>query len=509
MAEQSCKAPLFTGFEWTYDKIEQITEAIEQIAEQELQLDYYPFRLEIISSEQMMDAYTSAGMPINYHHWSFGKQFIGLQEHYKRGRMGLAYEIVINSNPCIAYLMEENSMTMQALVIAHAALGHNAFMKNNYLFKQWTQADVILDYLAFARKYIGECEERFGYEAVEAVLDACHALQYHGVDRYAHPKERSLEEEEKRQRQRAAQRERDLNVLWSTFPQKGAKEQQEETRQLDEAHENILYFIEKYAPELPTWKREIIRIVRKIGQYFYPQRQTKVLNEGFASFTHYYIMNRLSQKGLITAGSMKEFLHSHTNVVYQPDFGEINPYALGFGLFTDIKRICENPTEEDRKWFPHMAGAPWLETLKFAAESFKDESAILQFLSPELIRRFRLFAILDDDSRREVEVTAIHNEDGYRQVRKLLAAQHDIGNQEPNIEVGKVDWSGDRKLSLVHRVANRRLLQGSDAKNVLHHVERLWGFAVDMEVESAGKVERVWGVAKGEVVFDIDQPVAS
>jgi len=114
--------PVFTDSEWTFAKIERITEEIERIAQEELQLDYYPFQLEVISSEQMMDAYTSLGMPINYHHWSFGQQFIVLQEHYKRGRMGLAYEIVINSNPCIAYLMEENTMTMQTLVIAHAAL---------------------------------------------------------------------------------------------------------------------------------------------------------------------------------------------------------------------------------------------------------------------------------------------------------------------------------------------------------------------------------------------------
>ena len=188
-------SPIFSGSEWTFEKIEQVTDAIEEIAQEELKLDTYPYQLEIISSEQMMDAYTSAGMPINYHHWSFGKQFIGLQEQYKRGRMGLAYEIVINSDPCIAYLMEENTMTMQALVIAHAAFGHNAFMKNNYLFKQWTHADAIIDYLAFARKYITGCEERYGVEAVEEVLDACHALQLHGIDRYTHPAELSIEEE--------------------------------------------------------------------------------------------------------------------------------------------------------------------------------------------------------------------------------------------------------------------------------------------------------------------------
>ena len=110
----------------------------------------------------MMDAYASVGMPIGYNHWSFGKEFLNVERGYKRGQMGLAYEIVINSNPCIAYLMEENSMTMQALVIAHACYGHNSFFKNNYLFKSWTDAGSIIDYFVFARKFIADCEERYG-----------------------------------------------------------------------------------------------------------------------------------------------------------------------------------------------------------------------------------------------------------------------------------------------------------------------------------------------------------
>ncbi len=494
--------PIFTDSEWTFEKIERISDAIEEIAIEELELDYYPYQLEIISSEQMMDAYTSAGMPINYHHWSFGKQFISLQEHYKRGHMGLAYEIVINSNPCIAYLMEENTMTMQALVIAHAAFGHNAFMKNNYLFKQWTHADAIIDYLAFARKYIAECEERYGIEEVEEVLDACHALGSHGVDRYDHPPELSIEQEEERQRERSLQRERELNVLWSTLPKSTVeKEDGEEEGEtfLCESQENILYFIEKNAPELPTWKREIIRIVRKIAQYFYPQRQTKVLNEGFATFTHYYIMNRLSEKGLITAGSMKEFLHSHTSVVWQPDFAEMNPYALGFNLFMDIKRICEHPTEEDKKWFKDIVGSPWLSTLKFAAESFKDESAITQFLSPKLIRDFKFFSLLDDDHKTKLEVTAIHNDDGYRHVRKILSEQHDIHIHTPHIEVCSVDRD-HRKLTLRHQVMNRRPLHADDAKKVLLYIEKLWGFPVEIAIESEGKTKTTWRVSKGELV---------
>lgn len=143
-------------------------------------------QIEVITSEQMMDAYSSVGMPINYPHWSFGKKFIETEQAYKHGQQGLAYEIVINSNPCIAYLMEENTITMQALVMAHACYGHNSF-KNNYLFRSWTDASSIIDYLIFARKYITECEERYGVDEVEKLLDSCHALMNYGVDRYKRP----------------------------------------------------------------------------------------------------------------------------------------------------------------------------------------------------------------------------------------------------------------------------------------------------------------------------------
>jgi stage V sporulation protein R len=187
--------------EWTFDLIEQAHEEIRRVAKK-FGLDTYPNQLEIITAEQMMDAYTSVGMPVSYNHWSFGKHFLSTEKSYKRGQMGLAYEIVINSNPCIAYLMEENSLTMQALVIAHAAYGHNSFFKGNYLFRTWTDADAIVDYMVFAKNYIAECEQRHGIDAVELLLDSCHALQNYGVDRYKRPAKLSMAQENARQKER-------------------------------------------------------------------------------------------------------------------------------------------------------------------------------------------------------------------------------------------------------------------------------------------------------------------
>jgi stage V sporulation protein R len=203
--------------EWTFELLEQAHEEVRRVAEN-FGLDTYPNQLEIITAEQMMDAYASVGMPVNYHHWSFGKHFMSTEKGYKRGQMGLAYEIVINSNPCIAYLMEENSLMMQTLVIAHASYGHNSFFKGNYLFQTWTDADAIIDYMVFAKNYIAECESRYGAEAVELTLDSCHALQNYGVDRYKRPAKLSMAEENARQREREAYLQSQINDLWRTLP---------------------------------------------------------------------------------------------------------------------------------------------------------------------------------------------------------------------------------------------------------------------------------------------------
>jgi spore cortex formation protein SpoVR/YcgB (stage V sporulation) len=486
--------PLSTGADWTFELLEDYEREIARIAGN-FQLDTYPNQIEIISSEQMMDAYASSAMPINYHHWSFGKHFLSVQNSYRRGHMGLAYEIVFNSNPCIAYLMEENNLTMQALVIAHASYGHNSFFKNNYLFQTWTDAESIIDYMLFARKFIAECEQRHGLNEVERVLDACHALMNHGVDRYKRPYPISMREEKRRQLEREEALQQQVNELWRTIPNREANTgEREESRFPEEPQENILYFLEKNAPLLEPWQREVIRIVRKISQYLYPQRQTKVMNEGWACFWHFHILHELYREELVTDGFMLEFLQYHTSVVYQPPFNSphyngINPYTLGYSMMRDLKRICESPTEEDNEWFPDIAGTPWLETLHFAMRDFKDESFILQFLSPSLIRELRLFSVMDDSSADHLEVTAIHDEWGYQSVRESLSANYDLGNLEPDIQVYNVNARGDRALTLRHDMHHGRPLEKDNAEEVVRHLHQLWGFDVVLESVMDDKVK--------------------
>ncbi len=475
---------LSDGPDWSFELLADYEKEIDRVAKI-YKLDTYPNQIEIITAEQMMDAYASIGMPLNYSHWSFGKKFISTEQGYRRGQMGLAYEIVINSDPCIAYLMEENTITMQALVMAHACYGHNSFFKGNYLFQTWTDASSIIDYLVFAKNYVAQCEQKHGVSAVEDILDSCHALMNYGVDRYKRPAKISIADEIARQNERAEYLQSQVNDLWRTLPKSKKAEKVDEVRFPPEPQENLLYFIEKKAPLLEPWQRELVRIVRKVSQYFYPQKQTQVMNEGWACFWHYHILNHLYDEGKVCDSFIMEFLHSHTAVVAQPDYNSpyysgINPYALGFAMFMDIKRMCTDPTPEDYEFLPEVAGKDWLETVHFAMHNFKDESFISQFLSPKVIRDFKFFAINDDVKNDYVEVSAIHNESGYRKIREKLSAQYNLSNLEPNIQVYNVDVRGDRSLTLRY-VPHNSIPLATSRHEVLRHLHRLWGFDVKLE----------------------------
>jgi stage V sporulation protein R len=485
---------LFKGSDWDFATLSRAHDAIGEIATEELRLDVYPVQMEVISSEQMLDAYSSVGMPLMYRHWSFGKHFLYQELLYRKAGRGLAYELVINSNPCIVYLMEENTMALQALVTAHAAFGHNHFFKNNYLFRQWTDAGAILSYLDFAKSYIARCEERHGLASVESILDAAHALMEQGVFRYRRPPKLSSEKQREGLRERLEYEERSFNDLWRTVPRAKTEDQADDTesrmaerkKSLKLPEENLLYFLEKNSLILEPWQRELLRIVRVIAQYFYPQRQTQVMNEGCATFVHYTIMNTLFDRGMIGEGPMLEILQNHSNVVFQPGFDDprfsgINPYALGFDMMQDIRRIAMEPTSEDRDWFPQMAGnGDWRETLLDAWANHRDESFIRQYLSPALIRKWRLFTLSDVANEPHYEVASIHNERGYEKIRSALADSYDVGATRPDIQVVDLDLLGDRHLRLQHKVKDGIVLEASSREATLRHVRKLWGYDVSL-----------------------------
>ena len=379
-------------------------------------------------------------------------------------------------------------MTTQALVIAHASYGHNSFFKGNHLFRQWTAADAILDYLVFARRYVMECEERHGADGGRG--GARRLPRADAARRRPLSPARAADAEG---RGGAARRARSASRAAVQRPVAHAARDRRRRRRRDdgkgfpaEPQENILYFVEKYSPKLEPWQRELVRIVRKLAQYFYPQAQTKVMNEGWATFWHYTILNRLHEQGQVDDGFMLEFLKSHTNVVAQPAFdsqayGGLNPYALGFAMFS---RPAAHLREAGRRG-PRVVPAARRQRL---ADDARLRDAQLQ---GRIVHRAVPVAAADPrvppvrhrrprGRGRRSHVDSIHDEHGYRRVRKLLAQQHAQEIRVPDVQVVRYDRDGDRSLTLRHMRRRGRPLTEAAAE-VVAHLRRLWGFTVRLE----------------------------
>ena len=344
---------------------------------------------------------------------------------------------------------------------------------------------ILVDYLLFAKRYIRECEELYGYDAVEETIDACHAIKWQSINKYKHPEKLNARDEIEKQKSRSEYLQSQVNDLWRTLPKKKKKNKSKEENWPTEPQENLLYFLEKHSPILTSWQRELCRIVRRISQYFYPQYQTKVMNEGFASFTHHYIFNKLYDLGKVDDGSMLEFFKLHSSVLYQPGFDSphysgFNPYALGFAILKDIQRVCETPDKEDKEWFPHLADTDWRVTIKDIAANYRDESAILQFLGPKVMRNQGMFNFHDESHYTRYEVTAIHNERGYKKIRKNLSASYETAVMIPDIQIVNADITGSRELSMIHESYNGKRLTKLMADQVLSHVQKLWGYDVKL-----------------------------
>jgi len=473
-----CDNP-FLKDDWSHESLQKTWEIVEKLAKEKYKLDFYNPHFEIVSFEDMLHIYTGS-MPIMYEHWSFGKAYEELYKKYRNNRTGIAYEVIFNTNPALCYLLEHNSPTMQGLVFAHAAVGHSAFFKNNFLFKEMTKANQIIPFLKNAKQFISECEVKYGNENVSNLLDACHALSLYAIDRMP-KKEKTNAEKRDRELKRIETKQKEYDKKIEAFKSSNQDSNKMSGGRLRE--ENILKFISKFAPTLKPWEREIIRIYCHIQQYLYPQMQTKLSNEGFASFWHYTIMQDLADQKILESGNVFEFLHSHCAVLAQPTFDSkyyygINPYKLGFSIYEDIKRICTNPTEEDKEWFPHLIGKDWVKEVQYAAYNFKDSSFVLQYLSPKVMRDFKLFVINDNQENEHIVVSDIHDDEGYKTIRRKLSESYDFSSRLPDIYVEGWDVKRTRKLYVVFQERDNVELNFDSGEKVANYIKELWKFPI-------------------------------
>ena len=424
---------------------------IEEIAKSE-GLDYYPQEYEIIGYNEMLSYEAYVGMPSKYPHWSYGKAYEKNKTLYSLNMTGLPYEMVINSNPCLAYLMKDNTLLLQILTMAHV-YGHNDFFKNNRLFKEGTDANNALEMFKLdadtIRGYIND--PSIGYSQVERILDAAHSIRYQ-IPRVIGEKRESQDE----------QRKRVLEIFNKKKENRGILDSMEEILPPDiskiplNPDDDVIQFIIDYS-NLEEWEKNILKIVRRESLYFLPQIETKIMNEGWASYWHYNILKKLD----LPQGLQLEFLKRHNDVVAPIPYG-LNPYYIGFRIFQDIeKRYGREKIFEVR-----------------ALE--RDTSFIRKYLTRELCEELNLFQYVKKGFDYVVE--EVSDDLGWKSIRNLIAEECGVSSI-PHIRVRELNKK-DMTLNLEH-VFDGRELEANYAKKTLKYINILWGRKVNLS--SKGK----------------------
>lgn len=407
----------------------------------ELGLDFYPQEFEIIGFNEMIGYEAYLGIPTRYPHWSFGKAYEKNKTLYSLNLTGLPYEMVINSNPCLAYLMKENTLLLQILTMAHV-YGHNDFFKNNRLFKEGTRAKNSLEMFKLdgdiIRGYINT--PGIGYEKVERILDAVHAIRYN-IGRVIGRKEKTQDEIKK---SLIDEYERKLDNR-SIFENEEIEPPNLEKIPL-EPYDDLVGFIIEYG-KIEEWEKNILKVVKRETEYFLPQIETKTMNEGWASYWHYTILKNLN----LDENLHFEFLKRHNDVV-APIIGGINPYYIGFKMFQDLeKRYGREKIFEVR-------------------ELERDASFIRRYLTLDLCEELNLFQY----GKRNFDyyIEEVSDDEGWKKIRDNLAFTSGLGGV-PYIRV--IDLNTKNYTLTLEHVYDGRELDIVYAKQTLKYIQALWG----------------------------------
>jgi stage V sporulation protein R len=454
-------------------ELEKAVELIWEIARR-AGLDPYPTNFELVPATIMYE-FGSYGLPGRFSHWSRGKAYYRMKTEYDYG-LSKIYELVVNTNPSYAFLMEQNDLLQNKVVVAHV-LGHTDFFKHNTYFKH-TGANMI-DKVSVNADRIRQYEYDHGTAQVERFLDAVLAIEEH-IDPNVHIK-RAAERDAGEKDKRKGPRESAYDDLWNLADRdarRAAEEQRERERARKrrrfpaEPEKDLLLFMAQHAPNLEEWQRDILLIVREEMLYFVPQMQTKILNEGWASLWHSRIMREMD----LTDGEFTAFAQMHAGVL-APNRMRINPYHLGYKLLEDIERRWDNPTEEERVKLGRQPGMGRQKILE-VRETESDVSALRNYLTKDLIEDLDLYLY-----RKEGDEWVIV-EKNWEKVRDGIVASMTNFNY-PYITIVDADFNGNTELCLRHQFEGQEL-DIPYAQRTLEYIHHIWSRPVHLETMMEG-----------------------
>tara|TARA_R100000700_G_scaffold19489_1_gene26131 strand:- start:634 stop:1941 length:1308 start_codon:yes stop_codon:yes gene_type:complete len=422
--------------DWTVADLQKWDDKICRVGE-DFGLDWFPIDYEIIDYAEMLGAMAYTGLPTHYRHWSYGKEYERTHTLYNMGQTGLPYEMIINSNPSIAYLMRENALYIHILTMAHC-VGHSDFFKQNRMFAHTDPANIIVSFKS-AAKYVRQLIEdpSIGIDRVEKILDAAHSIKYQ-VPRYPGIKYKTREEVLEIEKDKMAE-----NINYKPDLSKVPLRPEY----------NLLRFIAENSKHLEEWERNLILIVEESSKYFIPQALTKVMNEGWACTIHQKIINELNLPDSLYLPFIK--LH---NQVIRPHLGQLNPYHLGYKLFQKI--IEEKGFEEAM-------------TIR---EVHNDITFLRFYMDEEFMKENNYFSYSFDKKKQSSVVDDISDGEGWENVRDAMIGNVGL-NRLPVVFVDEVEK--DNTLCLVHEHDGRDI-ELNYARKVFEFIETLWGDSVKL-----------------------------
>jgi stage V sporulation protein R len=453
-------------------EIGELEKTLEQIWEiaRGFGLDPFPTRFEIVPATVMYEI-GSYALPGRYSHWTFGKAYHRMKTMYDFG-LSKIYEVVINTNPAYGFLLETNSPVQNKLVMAHV-LGHVDFFKHNAYFSKTNRR--MVESVSTHSGRMAEYEFRYGRKTVERFLDSVLSIEEHIDPNFFIRREEPLprDGDERKNAQKNSPPAGRYDDLWDMGqPAVDAKDTGTDASQPQRGErlpeKDLVYYIMRNSPALEDWQRDVMAMVHEEMEYFVPQMQTKIMNEGFASYWHARIMRELD----LPDEEHIEFADLHSGVV-SPQKGQLNPYYLGYKIFEDIERRWDNPTEEERRTLGRKGGEGRAKIFE-VRELDNDVSFLRNYLTEELCEELDLFVyeLVDEE---DWTVT----EKRWERVRdQLVANMTNFGF--PYIVVADGDYNGHRELYLKHSYEGGEL-DSSYARKVLEHVHALWGRPVHLE----------------------------
>jgi stage V sporulation protein R len=463
-------------------------------------LDFFETIFEFLDYEELSMFAAYGGFPVRYPHWRFGAEFDELMKGYSYGLQKI-YEMVINTDPCYAYLLSANAITDQKLVIAHV-YGHCDFFKNNAWFAHTNRK--MLDQMANHAARVNRYVDRFGFEVVEKFIDSCLSLEDlidpHSPHIRRTPRPQDVEQASEKKRRRQEQDERGLpeaegkfqakeymdsfvnppEVIAREMEDRRKREQQQEANRKfpDEPQRDVLKFLLDYAP-LQPWQHDVLAIIRDEAYYFAPQGQTKIMNEGWASYWHSRIMTR---HGLTDAEVVDYADHHSGTMAMSPT--RLNPYKIGIELFRDIEErwdkgqfgqefdACDD--FEKRKNWDKQLGLGRNKIFE-VRRVHNDVTFIDAFLTEDFCRKHKFFTFAYNESTEYYEIASREFQEIKRQLLTSLT-----NHSRPFIYVIDGNYRNRGELYLQHQFQGIELKQ-DEARDTLVNLHALWSRPVHLE----------------------------